>query len=186
MDNFNKSQQSNKSINKENNIIFIKNVVKDSKNRVIYYYFFILRIISSFGVVLIHVSGRYYHILKINFYDWKIAYFYNGISRFSVPIFFMISGALFLNHDSSFKNIFTISIKKILIHLIIWSFIYSISSLKSSNINIKIIIFKFIETHYHLWYLFATIELYITVPFLREIVKKKRIIKNFNYTFFYF
>lgn len=189
MDNYNKSQNYNKSINEENNKILIKNNANDSKNTTVYYYFYILRIISSFAVVLIHVSSEYYYNLKINSYDWKIAYYYDGISRFSVPIFFMISGALFLNRDISFRNMFTKYIKKILIHLIIWSFIYSIFNQKLSNINIKILIFKFIKTHYHLWYLFATIELYIIVPFLREISKKKELLKifillSFIYTFF--
>ena len=179
MDNVHQNQKYNKIINEEKNIIINRSIINDSKNITIYYYFYILRIISSFSVVLIHVSADYYKILNINSFDWKITYFYNGISRFSVPIFFMISGALFLNHDISCKKIFSKHIKKILIHLIIWSFIYSISNLQLSNINIKIIFFKFIRTHYHLWYLFATIELYIRVPFLREITKKKELLRTF-------
>ena len=104
MNNFNKSQNYNKDINSQNNLlnlksnnsIIIKNIVNESKNNSIYYYFYILRIISAYAVVLIHASGEYYYNLKINSYDWKITYFYIGIFRFAVPIFFMISGAYFL------------------------------------------------------------------------------------------
>jgi surface polysaccharide O-acyltransferase-like enzyme len=91
----------------------------------------------------------------------------------------MISGALFLGRDLSFRKIYSKNIKRILIHLISWSFIYSISNLQLSKKNIKQIIFKFFSGHYHLWFLYSIIGLYILVPFLREITKKDKLLKHF-------
>ena len=141
-------------------------------------YFDILRIISSFAVIIIHVSARY-NSLNCNNYNYKIGFFYNGVSRFGVPIFFMISGALFLNKDISFEKIFKKYIRKIIIHLISWSFIYSFYSIKYSNFNFNKIIINFFSGHFHFWYLYITIQLYIIVPFLREIVKKQSLFKAF-------
>ena len=160
--------------NKNNKII-----TNNSKKMKIYYYFFVLRIISSFAIVLIHVSAIYYYRFKITSNDFKISFFYNGLSRFGVPIFFMISGALFLNRDRSFRIIYIKKIKRILIRLIIWSFIYSISSLQLSKIDIKMIIFKFFSGHYHLWFLLSITGLYILVPFLREVAKNDGLLKMF-------
>ena len=158
--------------NKQNKININNNVFeKNIKLRI--YYFDILRIISSFSVILIHISGEYYLNLNINDPNWKIAFYYNGIARVGLQIFFMISGALFLSKEITLNIIITKYIKKILIHLIIWSFIYSIYDIDLSNkININKIIIKFFNGHYHLWYLYSTIELYIISPFLREIIKK--------------
>ena len=72
----------------------------------------------------------------MNSFIWKISFYYNGISRFGVPNFFMISGALFLNRDLPFEKIINKYInniflnKKMVIHLIFWSFIYSIFNIK--------------------------------------------------------
>ena len=117
----------------ENTKIIITNEVNNFRKIQIYYYFYILRIMSSFAVVLIHVSGQYYAMYKIKSNDFKISLFYNGLSRFGVPNFFMISGALFLNRDLSFRKIYSKNIKRILIHLMTWSFIYSISNLQLSK-----------------------------------------------------
>lgn len=135
------------------------------------YYFDILRTVSSFSVVLIHVSARYY---KSNIYsnNWKIAHYYNGISRFGVPIFLMISGALFLSKDISISQMLKKYIRRLLIKLIFWSFIYSIYRRNLSIKNIPIIIIHFFLGSYHFWYLNVIIELYLITPFLRELIKK--------------
>jgi surface polysaccharide O-acyltransferase-like enzyme len=174
MNNINENSKENKNIK-----IIITNEVNNSQKIQIYYYFYILRIISSFAVVLIHISAEYYYECKIQSNDFKISIFYNGLSRFCIPIFFMISGALFLGRDLSFRKIYSKNIKRILIHLISWSFIYSISNLQLSKKNIKQIIFKFFSGHYHLWFLYSIIGLYILVPFLREITKKDKLLKHF-------
>ena len=163
----------NKNLFKNNNNILLKikqiNIKNNHKNthfrdsRI--YYFDILRIISSFAVVLIHVSARYNR-FDINSHNWKISFYYNGMSRFAVPLFFMMSGALFLNKNIPLKKIFNKYIKNIIIHLLFWSFIYSIYILDISKKNIPKIIIKLFSGNYHFWYLYTTIELYICVPFL--------------------
>lgn len=91
----------------------------------------------------------------------------------------MMSGALFLNRDISYKTMFKKYIKRLTISLVIWSFIYSIFNNNTSKLNIKKIIIKFFFSHYHLWYIFATIGLYMIVPFLREISKREKLLEYF-------
>ena len=137
-------------------------------------YFDYLRIICCFFVIMIHVSFQYRR-FNINSYECKIAYFYDGISRFSVPNFFMMSGTLFLKKDLSFKIIVRKYIKNILIHLLFWSMFYAFIGSKRQNIDIKIKIIQIIKGHYHLWYLFATIGLYILIPFTKELIRNYKL-----------
>ena len=160
----------------KNNLINSKSQISINTFRI--KYFDILRLISSYAIIIIHVSSRY-NSLNCKTYNYKIAFFYNGVSRFGVPIFFMISGALFLSKDIPFGKIFKKYMHRLLIHLISWSFIYSLYSIKYSNFNPDKIIIIFFSGYYHFWYLYATIQLYIIVPFLREIVKKELLLKAF-------
>ena len=175
-------------INKNNNNIYNNLVIDNQINRnnivldlekhnikLRIYYFDILRIVSSFSVILIHVSARYYK-LNINSNNWKIAHYYNGISRFGVPIFLMISGALFLSKDISVGQIFKKYIRRLLTNILFWSFIYTIYKINSSITSIKSFILNFFLGNYHFWYIYVIIELYIITPFLREIIKKDLLI----------
>ena len=141
----------------------IKNMYKNKDSRI--YYLDYLRIFCCFFVVLIHVSAKYYYDSDLNTYSWKIAYYYDGLSRFSLPNFFMISGALFLNRDLSYKIIFNKYIKNILVHLILWSIIYALINKNIPTKNIKMKLFEIIKGHYHLWYLFATIGIMLLFLF---------------------
>ena len=58
-------------------------------------YFDILRIVACFAVIIIHVCSWYLY-SDINSPNWQVFNFYNSIVKWSVPIFVMISGALFL------------------------------------------------------------------------------------------
>ena len=162
-----------------------KKIFNNYKDRRIYYFDY-LRILCTFSVTLIHVSSEYYYSLDVNSFKWKIAYYYNGLSRFSVPIFFMISGALFLNRDLSFEIIANKYIKRLFIHLLLWSIIYSLVNIDLSKLDIKQKFLQIIRGHYHLWYLFATIGIYTIIPFSREIVKNKKLLKSFIFLYFIF
>lgn len=160
-----------------------KLLIRDS--RLIYLDY--LRVTCSFFVILIHVSAQYYK-FNLNSYKWKIAYFYNGISRFSVPNFFMISGTLFLRKNITFEVIIKKYIMKIFIHLLLWSIIYSLSDVNITQLDLKNRIIHIIKGHVHLWYLFAIMGLYILIPFTREIIKNTELLNDlimFNFVFIF-
>ena len=94
-------------------------VIEDNKKNY-FEYFDWIRIFSSFGVILIHVSERYYYGNTPGKYEWNVLNFYDSLARWSVPEFFMISGALFLSKSSSIKKIFKKNIMKIGISYFFW------------------------------------------------------------------
>lgn len=149
-------------------------------------YLDILRIISIFSVIVIHVSMDSWLNLKIYSIDWQIANIFDSISRFAVPVFIMVSGALFLNPKKTvqFKTIFKKYILRIVIAFIFWSFLYAtfngLSIYKEINIELlKYIIKRFIIGEYHMWFLYTIVGLYLITPFLKKIVENRNLAKSF-------
>ncbi len=64
-------------------------------------YISILRIVAIFLVILIHSSSGYLNSNEFESFDWSYANWLNSFSRFAVPLFVVISGALLLQKDES-------------------------------------------------------------------------------------
>ena len=152
-------------------------------------YFDWLRILCSFSVIIIHVAAQNWYICQIKSYEWKILSFYHGIVRFGVPIFFMISGSIFLEKNISFTIMLKKYLKNIIIHLIFWSFFYSLRRKIINNYTYKYTFLLFLKGHYHLWYLFRISGLYLITPFLKDITKNENftlfLILNFSFGFLF-
>ena len=132
----------------------------------------LLRVISMIMVVIIHIANYYCRAFNdIN----KISYFgaltFNTISRVSVPFFFMISGATLVSkkYDKS-KNKDRI-IKKI-ITLIVITIIYYIWDKYYMNKDIIIISLFSKPERKLLWFMYAIIGIYISLPFIKCMVDK--------------
>lgn len=142
-----------------------------AKNRV--YYLDMLKIIACFAVIMIHVTAANWYTEEISAY-WIVNNTYNALSKWSVPLFVMVSGALFLSRDISLKKLFTRYIFKMLIILLVWGMIYWCFSAKSISPDILIDSLKKIlsgKVYSHLWYLFMLIGLYLITPVIRGFVR---------------
>ena len=166
--------------NKENiNLIESHELNKSTlKNKRIEYFDW-LRVFSCFSVVVLHVSGKKWYSSQILSHEWKIFNFYNSIVRFGVPIFFMISGTIFLEKDISFGIMLNKYIKRIYIKLLFWSFCYSLREKIIHKNNIKKTFLIFLKGHFHLWFLFRICGLYLVTPFLKQIAKNEKLFKTF-------
>lgn len=149
------------------------------ENRVVYAD--ILKIFATFSVILLHVSASNWGLVRIETFEWKVFNFYDSLVRFGVPIFVMLSGMFFLKQgkEISYKNIYKKYIFRIFTAFIFWSTFYSLYINLSNNDNInKDIIIRIIKDiitgHYHLWFLFMIIGLYIITPMLRKIVQNDK------------
>ena len=60
-------------------------------------YFDFLRIFATLSVMVLHVTAQNWHGTSVSSFEWQTFNFFNSIVRWGVPIFVMISGALFLN-----------------------------------------------------------------------------------------
>ena len=60
----------------------------------------LLRVIATIAVVILHVASpilNQYNDIMISY--WHVGNVYDSMVRFSVPLFFMVSGVLLLNKD---------------------------------------------------------------------------------------
>ena len=60
-------------------------------------YFDFLRIFATLAVMVLHVAAQNWYSTSVSSFEWQTFNFFNSIVRWGVPIFVMISGALFLN-----------------------------------------------------------------------------------------
>lgn len=151
-----------------------------NKDRILYAD--ILRIVTIFAVVVFHVTTNRWFIAYIegSMGEWHVINFFVACLRWCVPVFFMLSGAIFLDPDYkiSIRKLYTKSIPRILCALIFWSVAYRLlSPITSSLLGYKEIttgdfhriyseIFLGTPWH-HLWFLYPLLAMYILTPLLR-------------------
>lgn len=132
-----------------------------------------LRIFATLLVIIIHVSGPFVlKFGKISNFDWHVANFYDSVSRFSVPVFFMISGSLLLGRDFEIKDFLKNRLGKIIPPFLFWSLFYSLSAryfFGNEAFNVpKIIRDVFYGSEYHLWFVFTLIGVYLIAPIFQK------------------
>ena len=135
----------------------------------------LLRIVAQFFVVVLHVSSSVVaNPSDPEFFSYN---FYSMLSRFSVPVFVMLSG--YFNMESmDVKKAFKKSLKLYII-ILFWSLIYFLKAIHINEaMTLKEIINEMFLGHYHMWFLFMTIGLYLLTPILAPAFKD---LKNAEY-----
>ena len=143
----------------------------------------ILRVAATFLVITIHIVSRDFGLYEIDSYQWQVLNIYDSFARMSVPIFFMLSGIFFLDPNRAFsiKKLYKKNILRLVTTFVFWSALYAVfftwNDYRTFNAEVWGVIFEaFKEGHFHLWFLFRMIEIYVMVPFLRKIAEEKKII----------
>lgn len=140
-------------------------------------YFDILRIVSIFFVIVIHVTSAGLHLCETATPTWNVNWLLNSVSRWAVPVFFMVSGALFLepSRELTLKKLYKKSIFHIVVCIIVWGFFYSLldqyiyGTLSAKSVPVAVYGIVTGNTGYHLWFLYTLVMLYIAVPLFRLI-----------------
>lgn len=140
-----------------------------------------VRVVAIAAVIMIHVSAGFVTGLESGSQGFFWGNIFDSLSRIGVPLFVMVSGALMLdeNKEIPLRKLFFERIPKIIFLLGVWSLVYTLlyrvalPLYKGEPLSIKSIVGGFVFGHYHLWYLYMQIGLYMALPFLRCIVCKK-------------
>lgn len=143
-----------------------------------------LRIFATFSVILLHVSASKWYRADVNGFEWQTFNFFDSISRWGVPVFVMISGALFIGKPISTKTILTKYIFRLLLAFLAWSFIYA---LFQSN-SIDQLLINTLKSQTHLWFLLMICGVYICIPIISLIAVNKSLVRlylllSFIFTF---
>lgn len=166
-----------------NNTNTISSEEMDS-NRIVY--LDLLRVLSIFSVIVIHIASENWHITDVTSFDWQVYNFYDSLSRWGVPVFVMISGTLFLSRNIPIKTLYTKYIRKTVMLFIIWSFGYAFLFKIIVKHSLRGFVVSFLRGHYHMWFLFMIVGLYMIIPFLRVIIQNKKLVKYYLLLSFFF
>lgn len=145
-----------------------------------------LRVFDSLAIILLHVVCQNMSYVEPAGTEWSIYNFCNGLSRWGVPVFIMMSGALFLSREIPTKKLYTKYISRLAISFGVWSLFYAFVNpigelLFKDNYTISIqeIINHFISGEVHLWFIPMLIGLYMCIPFMKTFVNNKSTTKYF-------
>lgn len=131
-------------------------------------YFDFLRVFATFAIMIQHIDP--YGSRDPSTAEYRVRLIFDLLTRCGVPLFLMISGALFLGSESSIKRIYTHNIFRIVAAFAFWSALYAVVRTVIFGYGTINMVIEFFFGHYHMWFMFLIIELYIFTPILRKVV----------------
>lgn len=130
-----------------------------------------LRCFAAAAVVLMHLCSGPWYQADVTGTDFLSLTLLDGLVRWPVPVFVMISGALFLGKERPMGKY----IRRVLAALVFWSGVYTLVSGKSAMAAWT----EFLCGHFHLWYLYFLCGLYLIAPLLVPIARDDRLSRRF-------
>lgn len=145
-----------------------------------------LRVFASIAIIVLHVTGQDMCNMEVACTGWNVYNICNGATRWGVPVFVMMSGALFLPREIPTKMLYKKYISRMAIAYVVWSAFYAIFEplvnlifKDDYQISFVEIIRSFISGEYHLWFLPMIIGLYMCIPLIKQLTKNDNLIKYF-------
>ncbi|WP_420175922.1 acyltransferase [Luteococcus sp. OSA5] len=130
----------------------------------------LLRCAAAVAVVLVHASGLEWGLAVIGSAGWRNLTLLDAASRWCVPIFFMLTGALFLPRAAqpSWPSLVRRSLPRLVVAFLFWSLLYSLFALflRGEALAADTIIQSLPVSYYHLWFLPVMIGIYLLLPLL--------------------
>lgn len=151
--------------------------LRDAGRRILY--MDALRAYAIFAVIILHsASPMVYKLNSVALDWWWAGNILDSATRSSVPLFFMLSGALLLcpSRDESARLFFGKRMRRVLLPFAFWSLVYILW--RAVNIPdayqwpgaFKKILFK--PAHFHLWFVYVMVGVYLLTPMLRGVVRR--------------
>lgn len=128
---------------------------------------------AAAAVVMVHVSAMAWPDTPVDTLDWQAMNLFAALSRWCVPVFFMVSGALFLapGRRDTPRAMWRRHIPRLLAMFVGWSAIYTVlSAVFQGNTDPLFWLQHLWDGYYHLWYLLALVGVYALVPLLQRVV----------------
>ncbi len=140
----------------------------------------ILRVAASFSIVLLHVSASYWSVVDISGGEFVVMTVYNSLTRFAVPVFFMLSG-LFLVDPWRERVGTGKRVLKLIALFYVWSAFYAFQGIAVDTLQgafsmevLENAVERFIFGHVHMWFLQMLCGFYILIPVARQICARKQ------------
>lgn len=135
-----------------------------------------IRIIAIWFVIFNHTDGFIYYTVTHNWLTWLYSIVLAVICRAGVPLFFMISGALLLGKEESFRTLFYKRVLRIVLVLVLVSASYYLFDIARNRIveaSVHDFLTRLLNMNYGVresfWFLYAYLFFLLSLPFLRKL-----------------
>lgn len=145
----------------------------------------ILRIVASFSIVMLHVSASYWSVVDVHGKDFLVMTIYNSLTRFAVPVFFMLSGLFLVSPHREDSGVGK-RILKLVMLFCTWSAFYAFQGVTVDALRgefaievWKVSLERFIYGHAHMWFLQVLCGFYLLIPIARQISAKRKVLQYY-------
>ena len=135
-----------------------------------------LRVFAAAAVIIAHTDGQTWGQIPFDSRDWMVLSMYDGLVRWPVLMFMMITGTIFLPRRTSLKSMVTKNIPRVLTAFVFWSAVYTLFAWRSGTKDGLLLMF--LNGHYHMWYLPFLCGVYLTIPFLQKIAEDEKLTRQ--------
>ncbi|WP_261816387.1 acyltransferase [Vibrio gallicus] len=144
-------------------------------------FFDLARCVAAVAVIAIHVLAPYrYQFGDIPFNEWFTAISVNSVSRWAVPVFILITGALMLSDKREFDLGYYMRrrLGKVLVPFVAWSLFYayfsgwSLHGFDAAHATQVLTNSLDKATYYHLGFFYYFIPLYFVIPLYQLFVRR--------------
>lgn len=140
----------------------------------------LLRVVAMVAVIVLHLSGSQLGAVAVDSQNWAILNVFDSLGRWSVPAFVMLSGMFLLDPERPLpiSKLLFHNILRILTALLTWGLIYGVAvqvlaqrTFTPSMVTQTLRNLLQGNSHYHLWFLYMILGLYLVTPLLRAFVR---------------
>lgn len=140
-------------------------------------YLDLLRILATLAVIYLHVVSDEFHDFSFS-WNWYCALTTDSLVRWCVPVFVMISGALFLDQRKSvsYTDILTKYVYRLLFVYVFWTIVYFLLIDNREGFSLMQSLKRLLQSHFHLWFLPMLAGVYLLIPLMRKIVLDRKLL----------
>lgn len=121
--------------------------------------------------MVIHISGQNWSTVDIHSSAWQVFNILDACTHWAVPVFIMISGALFLGRSIEIKTIYNKYVLRLVTAFIFWSVLYAFLGAENGQSRLH----RIFIGHYHMWFILMMAGIYICLPFLAMIAQNEKL-----------
>lgn len=137
-----------------------------------------LKIVAAFAVVMTHIASIPWQVLPASSTAWAISSVYEVATRFCVPAFFFVTGALLLNPNKQIASdkLCKYIVRACMLALIVSAFYVLLELSFDGWRGWRYFIYKTVDGPYFIWYLWVLAGVYLLTPILRAITSDRNLL----------
>lgn len=146
-----------------------------------------LRALAVCAVVMIHASADCMTFHQVGSLQWTVCNLFDSLSRWTVPLFVMISGTLFMQPAKriTLRTLYGKYIRRVVVLFFVWSSAYTLLHWQD-GIDTLTRVDAMLGGWYHLWFLWMIATVYTCIPFLRPLALDETLRRYFLVVAFFF